>query len=227
MIDVELNARSYGYNATNYTAEFQRVLCGVFACYTMMLNDNIELSNDENEIRNKLLFDYLSNDNIRKNIGLLEYVFDGEVLEPTGGKIDLKVRTSNRFTKSKAYYVIECKRLDNKNLTGISGLNAEYINNGIYRFVSKYYSTNCGVNAMLGFVVEKMDIHTNTLSNISALLKNPKLNNCNTTQEIQQEVFITDFEFHYSSEHRDIDNENFTLYHLMFDFSKNIDRNKL
>jgi len=145
MIDVELNARSYGYNATNYTAEFQRVLCGVFACYTMMLNDNIELSNDENEIRNKLLFDYLSNDNIRKNIGLLEYVFDGEVLEPTGGKIDLKVRTSNRFTKSKAYYVIECKRLDNKNLTGISGLNAEYINNGIYRFVSKYYSTNCRV----------------------------------------------------------------------------------
>jgi len=221
MMETELNAVGYSYNATNYTAEFQRVLCGVFDCYTMMLKDNVVLPNDENKIRNKLLFDYLSNDNIRKNIGLLDYVFDSEVLEPTGGKIDLKVQTPNRFIQSAAYYIIECKRLDNKNLTGTSGLNAEYINNGIYRFVSKYYSTNCGVNAMLGFVVEKMGIHENNL-NINALLKNTKLNNCNTTQEIQQATFIPNFEFHYSSKHDDIDGNSFTLYHLMFNFSNNI-----
>jgi len=78
---------------------------------------------------------------------------------------------------------------------------------------------------MLGFVVEKMDIRKNIV-NINTLLKNPKINNCNITQEIQQEVFITDFEFHYSSKHRGIDNENFTLYHLMFDFSDNINGSK-
>jgi len=225
MIDLELSAKGYGYNDTNYTAEFQRVLCGVFACYTMMLSDNVELPNDENEIRNKLLFDYLNNDNIRKNTGLLDYVFNGEVLEPTGGKIDLKVQSPNRFTQSATYYIIECKRLDNKCITGTSGLNAAYINEGIYRFVSKYYSTNCGVNAMLGFVVEKMDIHMNVL-NISTLLKNVKINNCNTTQGIQKETFIPDFEFHYSSKHDDIDNMCFTLYHLMLDVSDIIVKNK-
>jgi len=226
MIDVELNAKGYGYNATNYTAEFQRVLCGVFTCYSMMLNDNVELPNDENEIRNKLLFNYLNNDNIRKDIELLDYVFNGEVLEPTGGKIDLKVQTPNRFIKSAAYYIIECKRLDNKNTTGISGLNAEYIRNGIYRFVSKYYSTNCGVNAMIGFIVEAMDVHNNVENNINFLLQN-HFSNCNTTKYIHRELFIPHFEFHYTSEHKNTDNVNFTLYHLMFDFSNNIDRNKL
>ena len=219
MIDTELDASGYDYSITNYTAEFQRVLCGVFVCYTMMLRDNIAVPNDENKIRNKLLFEYLQNDTIRNEIGL-DYLFNGEVLEPTGGKIDIKVQRQNRFTKSQAYYIIECKRLDSKNTTGISGLNAEYVKNGIYRFVSKYYSTNCGVNAMIGFVVETMCIHTNT-DNIRVLLQN-NFANCNTTKTIQKETFIPDFEFHYSSEHRDVDNKGFILYHLMLDFSSNV-----
>lgn len=223
MIDVELNAKGYGYNATNYTAEFQRVLCGVFACYTMMLSDNVELPNDENEIRNNLLLKYLKNDTIREKTGLSgDFIFDREVPEDnTAGRTDIKVQTIQTFTKSEAYYIIECKRLDNENLTGTSGLNAEYINNGIYRFVSKYYSTNCGVNAMIGFVVEKIDIYANVL-NINTLLKSPKLNNCNTTQEIQPATFISNFDFHYFSTHNDIDDNKFTLYHLMLDFSDKI-----
>jgi hypothetical protein len=220
MIDTELNAVGYGYNTINYTKEFQRVLSGIFACYTMMLKDKIVFPNDENEIRNKLLFGYLNNDNIRSNIGL-DYLFNGEVLEPTGGKVDIKVQRQNRFAKSEAYYIIECKRLDNKNTTGISGLNADYINDGIYRFVSNYYSNYHRVNAMLGFVVEQLDISAN-IQNINALLKNPKIRNCNTTQEIRQATFIPDFEFHYSSEHNDTDGISFKLCHLMLDFSNNI-----
>jgi len=216
MIETELNASGYGYNAINYTTESQRVLRGVFECYKMMLNDNIAVPNNENEIRNKLLFGYLKNDNIRNELGL-EYSFDGEVLEPTGGKIDIKIQSLKTLVKSEVYYNIECKRLDNKNTTGISGLNAEYVKNGIYRFVSKYYSTNCGVNAMIGFVVETMCIHSN-IDNIKTLLQN-NFTNCNTTKTIQKETFISDFEYHYSSEHRDIDNKDFTLYHLMLDVS--------
>ena len=223
MIDTELKAIGYNYNATNYTAEFQRVLSGVFVCYEMMLKDNIVLPNDENKIRDVLLLKYLKNDVVREQTGLSgNFIFDREVPEDnTAGRTDIKVQTIQTFTKSEAYYIIECKRLDNKNLTGASGLNTEYINNGIYRFVSKYYSTSCGVNAMIGFVVEKIDIHINAV-NINALLRNPKLNNCNTTQEIQQATFIPNFEFHYSSTHKDIDNGNFTLYHLMLDFSNNM-----
>ena len=220
MMYTELEAIGYSYNATNYAAEFQRVLCGVFACNTMMLSDNVELPNDENEIRNNLLLKYLKNDAIREQTGLSgNFIFDREVPEDnTKGRTDIKVQTIQTFTKSEVYYIIECKRLNNKYITGTSGLNAAYINEGIYRFVSKYYSTNCGVNAMLGFVVEKMKICEN-IKNINTLLRNPKLKKCNTTQEIQKEAFIPDFEFHYSSKHNDIDNVSFTLFHLMLDVS--------
>jgi hypothetical protein len=222
-METELSAVGYSFNAINYTAEFQRVLRGIFVCYTMMLNDKVELPNDENKIRDNLLINYLHNDVIREQTGLSgNFIFDREVSEDnTVGRTDIKVQTAQTFTKSEAYYIIECKRLDSENLTGISGLNADYINKGIYRFVSKYYSTYHRVNAMIGFIVEEMNIHANII-NINTLLKNSKLNNCNTTQEIQREAFISDFEFHYSSVHRGIDNENFTLYHLMLDFSNNI-----
>jgi hypothetical protein len=221
-METELNAVGYSYNAINYRAEFQRVLCGVFACYTMMLNDNIEVPNDENEIRNNLLLKYLKNDTIRKKTGLSgNFIFDREVPEDnTEGRTDIKVQTIQTFTKSESYYIIECKRLDNINQTGVSGLNAEYIKNGIYRFVSKYYSTYYRVNAMIGFVVASMDIHSN-IGNINNLAK-IKFPKSNLTGEIKRELFIPDFEFHYSSVHNDSDNKEFVLYHLMFDFSKNI-----
>jgi hypothetical protein len=218
----DLNAFGYSYNAVNYTEEFQRILCGVFACYKIMLDDNIEVPDDENKIRNILLIKYLKNDNIREITGLSgHFIFDREVPEDnTEGRTDIKVQTIQTFTKSDAYYIIECKRLDNKNTTGMSGLNAEYVKNGIYRFVSKYYSTNCGINAMLGFVVEKMNIQSNT-EHIKSLLQG-NFTNCNTTKCIEKETFIPDFEFHYSSKHNDCDGVSFTLYHLMLDFSNNI-----
>jgi hypothetical protein len=220
-METELNASGYIYNTINYEAELQRILCGVFACYTMMLHDNIQVHNDENEIRNNLLIKYLKNDATRDITKLSDFLFDREVPEDnTEGRTDIKVQTKNTFIKTDAYYIIECKRLDNKNKTGISGLNAQYIKNGIYRFVSKYYSVFYRVNAMIGFIVEKLDIPSN-IANINNLLQN-HFNNCNTTRYIQTESFISDFEYHYSSEHNDIDNNIFTLYHLMLDFSENI-----
>lgn len=221
-METELNATGYAYNDTNYKAELQKILCGVFACYKMMLNDKIQVLNNENKIRDCLLIDYLKNDAVRKITELAgNFLFDREVPEDkTEGRTDIKVQTKNSFTQTDAYYIIECKRLDNKNQTGLSGLNAEYIKNGIYRFVTKHYSAFYRVNAMIGFIVEKLDICFN-IKNINTLLKN-RFENCNTTKYIQAESFIPDFKFHYSSEHNDIDNNTFTLYHLMLDFSDNI-----
>ncbi|MDR1938934.1 MAG: hypothetical protein LBQ73_10630 [Tannerellaceae bacterium] len=220
-MDTELNAVVYKFNAINYTEEFKRVLRGVYACYSFMLRDDVSVpSNNENEIRNILLCDYLNDDAIRNKTDLIWYSFNKEVPEEDG-RVDIKVEIRNPFVSTKAYYIIECKRLNNKNTTGTSGLNAEYINNGMYRFVSRTYPTNCRVNAMIGFVVEQMDIHLN-IQNINVLLKNPKIRNCNTTQEIQSATFIPNFKFHYSSIHDDCENNSFTLYHLMFDFSENI-----
>ncbi|MDR2438814.1 MAG: hypothetical protein LBE12_05510 [Planctomycetaceae bacterium] len=73
---------------------------------------------------------------------------------------------------------------------------------------------------MIGLIVEKLDIPTN-ITDINTLLQN-HFNNCNTTRYVQKESFIPDFEFHYSSEHNDTADNTFTLYHLMFDFSENI-----
>ena len=217
----DLNAIGYDYNASNYLNEFKSVLSGIFSCYSMMLNDNIKVNNDENKIRDILLLKYLRNDEIRDICFSDKFIFDREVPEDnTRGRTDIKVQTMQTFKKSEAYYIIECKRLENKNLNGITGLNAKYIEDGIYRFVSKQYSTYHKVNAMIGFVVESIDIHSN-INNINALLKN-NFTKCNTTKNIRKESFIQNFEFHYSSEHNDIDNVSFTLYHLMLDFSNNI-----
>jgi hypothetical protein len=222
-MESELNALGYSFNAKNYTAEFQRILCGLFTCYTILLKNETVFPNDENKIRDTLLIRCLHNDEIRELTGLSgNFIFDREVPEDnTPGRTDIKVQTLHSFIKSDAYYIIECKRLDNNRTTGLSGLNAEYINNGIYRFVSKQYSIYHRINAMIGFIVEKLDISEN-IQKINTLLKKPQMRNCNTTREIQTVNFIPNFDFHYSSEHNDCDNESFILYHLMFDLSDNM-----
>jgi hypothetical protein len=218
----ELNASEYSYANKTYIKEFQKILCGIFACYVKMTNDNIKLPNDENEIRDRLLIDYLHNDEVKSSTGLTYFLFDREVSEDESkGRTDIKIQTAKTFVKTAAYYTIECKRLNNENLSGVSGLNAKYINDGIYRFVSKYYSTYCRVNGMIGFVVEKMDIHSN-VEQINILAKATLKEKSNIIDAIHKENFIPDFEYHYSSVHNDCDGNVFTLYHLMFDVSDNL-----
>ena len=109
--------------------------------------------------------------------------------------------------------------LDNTNTTGTTGLNGEYVSNGIERFTSRYYSSFYRVNAMIGFIVEKMDIHQNT-EHINTLLK--ANNKINTTKRITKSTFIKNFEYHYYSEHIDKDDKKLRIYHIMFDFNKNM-----
>jgi hypothetical protein len=218
----ELNAEGFIHNAKTYTEEFHQLLVGIVSCYNMMIRDNIKLPpNDENEIRNRILRNYLNDDDIRKSVGLPEFTFNREVPEnETEGRTDIKVEVKNPFRKTKAYYIIECKRLNGENVSGISGLNGDYIKDGICRFVTGYYSTYCGINGLLGFVVAKMDITVNT-GHINALAAT-KIN-CNMTREIRKEFFIPNFDYHYSSEHKDCKGQAFTLYHLMLDYSSNIE----
>lgn len=85
------------------------------------------------------------------------------------GRIDIRVMPVNPFISDDAYYILECKRLDAKRQTGTSGLNAEYISEGICRFVSEKYSSYYKVNGMIGFVIEPMDLQDNVAS-INTLL---------------------------------------------------------
>ena len=206
-----------------YIAEFEYILVGITSCYKMMIGNGDTVPNHEEKIRNILYTRYLNNNEVRNRIGL-NYNIDCEPAEYTNGEltgyIDLKIYSRNSLTDTSAYYIIECKRLDNQNLTGTTGLNAEYIKNGIMRFVAGQYSTNKYLNGMIGFIVDRVDIKSN-IGNINKLLKE-KFLDTNTVTHLTLANFIKDFKYQYYSTHKDIGNKEITLYHLMFDYSKNI-----
>lgn len=218
-----LNATNFSGSTPFYDINFEDILSKITVCYRKMIVDHSTIENDENTIRDILLLNYLKNDKIREEVGLINlYNFEREVQEDDSeGRTDIKITTRDTFKKQKAYYTIECKRLDNIKTTGTSGLNAKYISNGIQRFISKKYSSYYRVNAMIGFIVEKMDIHKNT-EKINTLLKTNKT--ISTTKKITQSTFIKDFEYHYHSKHLDKNNDELKIYHLMLDFNKNITR---
>jgi len=216
-----LDASSFSGSIPFYEKQFEEILTKVTVCYQLMKADKVSLENDENKIRDVLLLNYLKNNQVRKDICLLQWHFEREVQEDHSiGRTDIKVISPNTFEKQEAYYILECKRLDNKNTKGTSGLNAEYIKNGIGRFTSKRYSSYHRVNGMIGFIVNDLEIHSNTKSINSLLLNSFK--SVQTNQEITRCHFIDNFEYHYHSTHTDKDNDELKIYHLMFDLNENI-----
>lgn len=219
MMFAELNASDFEYNNVFYSAEFENILSKVIACYYLMLADNVNLSNDENKIRDVLYSGYLNNNIVRKNLDFKEYYFDREVKEDTTkGRTDIRVLSTYSFEDTAAYYIIECKRLNAENTIGKSGLNAEYARNGICRFTSKTYSTYYRTNGMIGFIVQPIDISKN-IASINQLLAS--FTEANTTQELKYREIVSGFNFSYCSTHN-IEGNNVVIYHLMLDCSKNI-----
>ena len=150
----ELSAASYNYSPIFYNREFEDVVSKIIICYRMMISSDIAVEDDENKIRDVILKNYLRNNVIRNQLKLTKYLFDREVPEDNDlGRTDIKIQTRNTFQDTKAYYIIECKRLDAQNQNGTTGLNAKYISNGICRFVSEKYSNykkTCGMILGLG-----------------------------------------------------------------------------
>ncbi|NQY34422.1 MAG: hypothetical protein HRT37_05525 [Alteromonadaceae bacterium] len=219
---LDLDASIFGSSTSFHETKFRYILSKITRCYNMMIADNVKLDNNENRIRDILLLNYLKNDAVRESIGFVsdQVNFDREIQEDhSTGRTDIRITTFDTFKCQRAYYVLECKRLNNKNIIGKTGLNAEYIKNGIWRFTSKYYSSHYRVNAMIGFVVEQLDIDMNINRINKLLLASPSIN---TTKKITNDDFISDFAFLYQSEHIDIDEDSLKLYHLMYDFNKNI-----
>jgi len=218
-----IDATHFTYSQEFYENEFKDILRGITSCYRIMIKNNTSLPNDENEIRNILRKDYLNNRKIRDRIKFTgKYNFDREVPEDNDiGRVDIKVTTLDTLKEPEAYYIIECKRLNNVNISGTTGLNAEYIKSGILRFVERKYSAYYQINGMIGFVVEHMDIGKN-INNINILL-NKNFKETNTERILVFINFIKNFKYSYFSVHKDIKEKEIKLYHLMFDFSKNIE----
>jgi len=212
-----LDASNFGYNNKFYNTEFENILAQIIACYNLMVSNKVILPNNENLIRDYILYSYLKKQWFKLQYGLTNYLFDPELPE-NSGRIDLRVMPVNPLIDDDAYFVIECKRLNNVNQNGKTGLNAEYILEGICRFALEKYTNYYNANGMIGFVVEPMDIHRNITSINTLLSSFPQ---ANTTQELLGYNILDGFEYSYSSTHRIINGE-IIIYHLMFDFSQNI-----
>ena len=214
----QMNTSVFSKIQQDYFSEFEKILSKITICYQLMIDNGTSLPNDENLIRDRILHDYLNNNEIRRKHSLTDFLFDKEVPEKnTNGRTDIKIQTKNTFIDTSAYYIIECKRLNNKAKKGTSGLNAKYITNGIYRFVNNKYSSHYKTNAMLGFVVSPMDIHSNT-NDINELLST-KYQEANMVSEISKESFIPNFKYQYISKHLMKNGTSLKLYHLMYDYS--------
>lgn len=213
-----LNATGYKGNSKFFHAEFERVLSYVIIGYKQMLTDNVSLINDENSIRDVLLYSYLKKTEFKKLHNINDFLFDKE-LEENLGRIDIRVMPVNPFVSDDAYFILECKRLNSKNTSGKTGLNGEYIAEGICRFVSQKYSCYHQTNGMIGFVVDELDIDKNVTS-LNVLL-NSQFPDAMKVKDISKRSIVTGFEFSYYSSHTCKNNE-LLLYHLMFNFSDNI-----
>jgi len=197
-----LDATTYLFATNEYEIEFKELMLNIYSCYEYLIANGDKVpKNCENTIRDTLLT-YLNNTKIRNEYCIIEgYRFDKEVDEGEG-RVDIKIININDFENHDAYYVIECKRLD-----GYSTLNKAYVNDGLNRFTTSYksskltpyYSSYYGVNGMIGFIVKEIDINDNIekVGDFFNLIVKDKL---------------------YESKHK-----NLIIYHLMMDFSKNIE----
>lgn len=221
-----LTASEFQFSSSFFDSELEKVLCECVCIYTEIINKKTTFPNDEEIIRNGFLL-YLKDDNYKNMHSPLDkYHFDKE--EDDGqGRVDIRILPVNPYQGDKAFYSIECKRLNNTNVNGSTGLNAEYIKNGICRYVTNYYSTHYDTNTMFGFVVERMDIDKN-IKNINGLLHNDYINqqgvtvNAKAKLPIQYFNFANSYPYSYISTHTHISGKELVLYHLMFDFSNNI-----
>lgn len=223
-----LNATSFVYSQTRRDFYFESILTTCVDIYHAIIGSAIQLVNDENTIRDEFL-KYLQDMCFKQNHDLKNLKFDKETIENTG-RADIRVLpTKDEYINDEEYYLVECKRLDYKNLCGLSGLNAEYIKNGVCRYVSGYYSAYYGCNAMFGFVVESVsDIDDDIVKNINLLLKTTMTNdhgvdvNAKAINPLQHVDFANRYPYSYISTHSHTSGNELVLYHLMFDFSNNI-----
>jgi len=202
-----LNADSLAIDGINYHTRFKDLLHNIYTCYEFMIEDDITVPNNENDIRDILVDNYLA-------IKISDYTFEKEKSNEYG-RVDIYIRKT--LDDEKPHFIIECKRLDKTK--GQDGLNGKYVSNGIHRFLREHYylSNNFNINAMIGFVIENVDISLNIVE-INNLSKQYFKN----TIEIKQCITPLDTILYTSSYQTGKPSKDFFIYHLMMDFSKNI-----
>lgn len=197
---MSLDASKFETSDINYEQEFINLMQNIYKCYKLIVHDSIRIpKNDENAIRDILLLNYINDTNTRHNkCAISGYRFHKEV-DVNDGRVDIKIDAAYDFEEFDSYFIIECKRLDGKN-----ALNRAYVNHGIKRFTTSYrssslkyyYPSSYGVNGMIGFVINNIDVDAN-INGLAAEF--------NT---LKKDIL-------YESNHTNV-----KLFHLMMDFSR-------
>lgn len=178
--------------------------------HQLILSSGVMLNNHENEIRDELTR-YLSNDDYKTTCTstVRNFHVDTEIREGEHGRTDIRFLKVIPYENQNTYYTIECKRLD-----GSTHLNNEYIEHGIRRFTTPgKYETPLGFNAMMGFLVRKLDV-PETCSGINEQLP------------AEEQLLMTSSKrdkgcYGFESKHNAIA-KTIVLFHLWLDFSANI-----
>ena len=206
------NAGNFRYKSLFVNGELVSLLEGFVDIYGLIVKSDVRLENDEKIIRKEFVR-YLKNKKYANSIEPFKnYSIDAEV-EEGDGFLDLKITPRKPLVDPMDYFSIECKRLDNKTQRGKTGLNAQYVKEGINRYKEEKYTTYHGCNGMFGFVVADMDVLHNTRC-INTFLKK--------AEWLKQANVISGFEDAYLSKHSTASGKQIVLYHLMFNFSNHI-----
>ncbi len=202
------------------------LLCCERMHYELSIN-NKTIQNDENKIRNYLVEQYLNNNGIRKEFGLIAFLFTPESPERYDektnkyiGRIDIKIAHQQfTFNDTASYFIVECKRLD-----GEYYLNQEYVINGISRFVSDFDTQNgctkysCYYkNYMLGLIIKGIDIDNNTI-NINGIQRSTA-----TINVLQDLIKENPKKYIYNSKYSH-NGKTIELCHVFHDFSNVIEK---
>lgn len=200
------NIEKFKTRKLNYQTRFINLLNEILNCYNFLIVQEQNIPSNENEIRDLLVDNYLSKKITNYTFKKEEYI--------NLGRVDIFV--VEKLTKERPQFVIECKILDNKNITGVTSKNAKYIKDGIYRFLTEYYylDNELYTNAMIGFIVKTISIEDN-IKALNELSKIMFKNLIDITQEIKPH--IDDI---YKSTYHSCTDKNFTVYHLMMDMTK-------
>lgn len=163
-----------GFKNSSLNLQFKKglyeiIIDGLVECCILMNNafvvNSRKIPNHEEKIRTHLVENYLENEEERRKTCLVnqQLRFEVEVQENYNdknetyeGRVDIKVISTDTLSNRKAYYIIECKRID-----GGKNLNQKYITEGLQRFINNKYSSYYGKNIMLGFIVKNINIKKN------------------------------------------------------------------
>ena len=107
-----LTASEFQFSSSFFDNELEKVLRECVGIYTEIINKKTTFPNDEEKIRNGFLV-YLKDDNYKNTHSPLNnYHFDKEE-DDSQGRVDIRILPVNPYQGDKAFYSIECKRLNN------------------------------------------------------------------------------------------------------------------